>query len=110
MSENEVNKLIDKIKSGETIDVSLFTEEQKEDLKAFLKKLGESIEALADYILNHLVPIVEKCVKAVAEFINKQNKDYSRQVVNSKMLIKREIRPLYLDQRRNIHICSRSNC
>lgn len=110
MSENEVNELIDKIKRDETIDISLLTEEQKESLKAFIKKLGEAIGALADYILNVLVPIAEKCVKAISEFMNKQNKDYSRQVINAKMLIKWEIRPLYLDQRRDIHICSRSSC
>lgn len=109
MSENAIKRIIDKVINDEFPDITL-TAEQKELIETFIGNLREAIKKLAEYITNNLVPAIEDAVKFVADLVNKQSNDYSRQIINSKMLIKQEIRPLYLDKRRNIHICSRSNC
>lgn len=110
MSENELKDLSDKVLNGVHIEISELSEEQKDFLKELMENLKKACETIADFLNNVFVPAFEDCFNKLFKILNISNDKYSQKVVRYKMLEKQAIRPLYLDKRRRIHICSRSNC
>lgn len=110
MSETELKDLSDKILNGVHIEISELSEEQNNFLKEFIEELKKACETIADFLKNAFVPAVEDCFNKLFKTLNISNDKYSQKVIRYKMFEKQTIRPIYLDKRRRIHICSRSSC
>lgn len=110
MSEIELKDLFDKILNGTHIKIFKLSEEQKDFFKQLMENLKKACETIEDFLKNVFVPAFEDCFNKLFKTLNISNNKYSKKVIKYKMLIKQEIRPLYLDKRKEIHICSRSSC
>lgn len=101
MSKIEIEEWTDKIISGELPDIAYFTEEQKEHIKHFIYGAIKAFEKITDFHVNNLIPIIRDALEKNSCGLKK---------IRYIAVRKQEIKPLYIDKRRNIHICSRSNC
>lgn len=109
MSEAELKELLEKIQNDEKVDISLFTYEQKEFIKQFIDSVVKACKELADFILNNLVPIINKAIEKISLLFKQLDRDLVFQYYKQEIIRKQEIKPLYLDKRSKIHRC-RNNC